>query len=242
MVHTSDILGTNRWHFRPQTNTQKKTGGKLYFGAMKHSHLKNPTYFFGGENILILLNHLSKGPSSVRPVLRLQIAGSQHPWRFRSPDSEKCCRVQKKNMFQGLDFRSHVKLERIWGWVFRYYQLNMYIHYIILCHWTHVSTNLQKKHVKELWKHTHTHIPRTQMTLVLTEKGLVLEGWPWKKEVSWVYQYQVSSNGFSFSTIYCHRFIRGTLLPALLPRDLAGSSNWQTCVEPLCVGGLVYVT
>ena len=30
------------------------------------------------------------------------------------------------------------------------------------------------------------YIPRTQMTLVLLEKGLVLEGWPSKIEASWV--------------------------------------------------------
>ena len=30
------------------------------------------------------------------------------------------------------------------------------------------------------------YVPRTQMTLVLIEKGLVLEGWPSKIEVSWL--------------------------------------------------------
>ena len=35
-------------------------------------------------------------------------------------------------------------------------------------------------------KYMYIYIPRTQMTLVLVRKGLVLRGWPSKIEVSWV--------------------------------------------------------
>ena len=67
-------------------------------------------------------------------------------------------------------------------------------------------------------------IARPQMTLVLIEKGLVLEGWPSKIEVSWVLG----------TPLYSKWMIRQSPLPKCTwkPRGIAPDTPWKISMEP----------
>ena len=124
-------------------------GWKLDFCAMKRSNLKSNIFLFGK---IPLLHHLSKS------VVRFwgSKLPEQHPWRFTETQNYFILFFSPETNIPGIRFSGLIwRLSGV-RVVFRYYQLNSSIHYIIyiiLCHWT--WPQISKYLLKEMWTHTN---------------------------------------------------------------------------------------